>query len=96
MAYIINLFICIRLISLLKCKFFSSSLLFFLFISIELQLNAILDLYIDLTIYTFLIMNHLKNKFELRLYNTKQLILNKGFNLFSFYIFFILLAIFIK
>ena len=55
MAYFIYLFICIRLISLIKYKFFTSSLLFFLFISIELELNAILDLYIELNICTFLL-----------------------------------------
>ena len=55
MAYFIYLFVCIRLISLIKCKLFTSSLLFFLFISIELEFNAILDLYIELTIYTFLL-----------------------------------------
>ena len=60
MAYFIYLFICIRLISLIKYKFFTSSLLFFLFISIELEFNAILDLYIDLKLYTFLIIDILK------------------------------------
>ena len=55
MAYLNYLLVCIRLISLLKCKYFTSSLLIFLFISIELELNAILDLYIELNICTFLL-----------------------------------------
>ena len=67
MANLHNLFIRIKIIYLLKrdikftinCKSISSSLLLFLYISIELQYNAILDLYIDLTIYIFLVMNYL-------------------------------------
>jgi len=55
MVYLNYLFVCVRLINLLKCKFFTSSLFILFFISIELELNAILDLYIELTIHTFLL-----------------------------------------